>query len=243
MRKSDHYKELFNKQFLMGPNSIRMLEEMLETSPLESGLKILDLGCGRGLTSLFLAKETTANVFAVDLWISAAENYEQFKKWGIDHLVIPIHADANDLPFAEHYFDAIVSIDSFHYFATQPDFLHNKILPLLKKDGRLIIAMPGLKEEIHGLESPLMMEWVNGEENEYELFHSKEWWRNHFGNRGDFEIEKAFDLDCFDLAWEDWFLSNHPFAIRDREYFEKGIDKYLSLVGFVIRRKSDNMAV
>ncbi len=108
---------------------------------------------------------------------------------------------------------------------------------MLKEYGKLIIAMPGLKEEIHGSEQPLIMEWANGEENEYELFHSKEWWRNHFGKTGKFEIEMAFDLDSFDIAWEEWFLSNHPFAVRDKEYFENGVGKYLSLVGFVIRKK------
>lgn len=32
--------------------------------------------------------------------------------------VIPIHADANELPYADEYFDAIVSIDAYHYFGT-----------------------------------------------------------------------------------------------------------------------------
>ena len=237
MRRSDKYKELFNEQFLMGPNSIRLLDEMMERCPLEKGLRILDLGCGKGLTSLFMVKELNANVYATDLWISARENYERFKQWGIDNLVIPIHADANELPYADNYFDAIVSIDSFHYFATQPDFLQSKILPLLKEDGKLMIAMPGLKEEIHGSESQLVMEWVNGEENEYELFHSKKWWQNHFGDSEKFDIEKAFDLDSFDVAWKDWFMSKHKFAVRDEEYFKKGVDKYLSIVGFVIRKK------
>ena len=166
MKKADKYKNLFTKEYLMGPNSVILLEEMLEKYPLEQGTLVLDLGCGKGLTSLFLAKEANVNVFATDLWISATENNLHFIEWEISDKVIPIHADANDLPFAEEYFDAVVSIDSFHYVATQPHFFEQKILPLLKSKGVAIIAMPGLKEEIHGKEPEVIMEWLDGEESE-----------------------------------------------------------------------------
>ena len=111
MKKADKYKELFSKEYLMGPNSVRLLEEMLEKYPLERGMRVLDLGCGKGLTSLFLAKEADVNVFATDLWISATENNTHFNEWQVSEKVIPIHADANDLPFAEEYFDAVVSTE------------------------------------------------------------------------------------------------------------------------------------
>lgn len=237
MSKADNYKDLFHKDFLMGPNSVRLLDEMLERFPIASGLRVLDLGCGRGLTSLFLAKETKAQVFAVDLWISATDNYNQWKEWGITDSVIPIHADANELPFANEYFDVVASIDSFHYFAKQPGFLEEKILPLLKPDGVALLAMPGLKEEIHGREPQLILDWMDGEENEYELYHSREWWRKYFGESGSFEILQEFDLNNFRLAWDDWLLSGHPLTVRDKEYFKLGVDAYLTTVGFVIKKK------
>lgn len=33
MKKADKYKELFSKEYLMGPNSMRLLEEMLKKYP------------------------------------------------------------------------------------------------------------------------------------------------------------------------------------------------------------------
>ena len=103
------------------------------------------------MTSLFLAKETGAKVFATDLWISATDNNVRFNEWGISENVVPIHADANDLPFSNEYFDAVVAIDSLHYVAAQPHFIDKKVLSLIKPNGVVIIAMPGLKKEIHGI--------------------------------------------------------------------------------------------
>lgn len=237
MRKSDQYKELFNKEFLMGPNSMRLLEEMLEKYPIEDGLKVMDLGCGRGLTSLYLAKETNADVYATDLWIRATDNYELFKEWKMDEKMIPIHSDANDLPFAHEYFDAIVSIDSFHYFAHEKNFFKEKVLPFVKKDGVVILAMPGLAEEIHGMEDDIILEWLGGEESEYEMFHSLDWWTDLLGNDEEYDIVSSFELDCFKQAWEDWFASGHEFAARDGEFFARGLDQYLNFVGLVIKRK------
>ena len=45
-----------------------------------------------------------------------------------------------------------------------------------------------------------------------------------------------FDLESFDEAWRDWFLSKHEFALHDEKFFEKGIGQYLSTVGLVIRK-------
>ena len=236
MKKADAYKMYFNKDYLMGPNSVRLLEEMLEKYPLEKGMRVLDLGCGKGLTSLFLVKEADVNVFANDLWISATENHTRFNEWQISDKVIPIHADANDLPFAESYFDAVVSIDSFHYFAEQPHFFEQKILPLLKPKGVAIIAMPGLKEEIHGKEPEVILEWLDGEESEYSLYHCRDWWLKQIGQSDDFKVLMDFDLESFDEAWQDWFSSRHEFALRDEKFFKKGTGKYLSTVGLVIQK-------
>ena len=69
------YKAYVSAETMMGPNSVRILAELFDKYPLQfvSGDMILDLGCGTGLTSIVIAKETGAKVFANDLWISAEE--------------------------------------------------------------------------------------------------------------------------------------------------------------------------
>ena len=54
---SNQYDSSFVKENMMGPNSIRMIEELAKSLKLEKDMRVLDLGCGKGLTSIFLAKE------------------------------------------------------------------------------------------------------------------------------------------------------------------------------------------
>ena len=77
------YRELFTAGNLMGPNSVLFLGELLNRCPydFDSTSIILDLGCGKGLTSLVIHKETNAIVYANDLWISEEENRERFADW------------------------------------------------------------------------------------------------------------------------------------------------------------------
>lgn len=81
---SDKYTKFFNESSLMGPNSLCLLDELLEKYPihLERDNTILDLGCGTGLSSLFLANEVGATVYANDLWIKAEDNLKRFTEWG-----------------------------------------------------------------------------------------------------------------------------------------------------------------
>ena len=114
-----NYKKYISAETMMGPNCVRILGELFDKYPLRltSDDLVLDLGCGTGLTSLVIAKETGAEVYAVDLWISAEENVKRFAEWGILGRVTPICEDANKLHFNERQFNALVSIDSYHYFA------------------------------------------------------------------------------------------------------------------------------
>jgi cyclopropane fatty-acyl-phospholipid synthase-like methyltransferase len=74
-------------------------------------MHVLDLGCGKALSSVFLAKEYGVQVWATDLWISATENRERIEQAGLADRVFPIHADARALPYAELFFDALVCVD------------------------------------------------------------------------------------------------------------------------------------
>jgi cyclopropane fatty-acyl-phospholipid synthase-like methyltransferase len=44
---------------------------------------VLDLGCGKAVSAIFLAKEFDLQVWAVDPVISSTENYSRIKKWNV----------------------------------------------------------------------------------------------------------------------------------------------------------------
>ena len=133
---------------MMGPDSYIIINELLKNKIIDDKIRILDLGCGKGLTSIYMAeKYKNADIFAVDLWVEAKDNYIFFKENNIDNRIIPLNCDAEKLPFAESYFDIIVSVDAYHYFGLEKDFFKYNIKPLLKENGEIYIAVPGLKEK------------------------------------------------------------------------------------------------
>ena len=81
-------------------NPFWLSEWLTEALGLRPGMRVLDLGCGRVLSSIFLHREFGVQIWATDLWFSAAENLERIRDAGVEDGVFPIHADARSLPFA-----------------------------------------------------------------------------------------------------------------------------------------------
>jgi len=105
------------------------------------------MGCGKGITSVFLAKEFGVTVFANDLWISATDNLKRFEEAGVAELVFPIHAEAHALPYAEGFFDAAISIDSYQYYGADETYFPCTYSKLVKTGGQFGIVVPGLTRE------------------------------------------------------------------------------------------------
>src|SRR5271154_1948259 len=107
-----------------GANPLWLTEWLTEALDLRPGMRVLDLGCGRALSSIFLHREFGVEVWATDLWFSATDNLQCIRDAGITAGVYPIHAEAHALPFAVDFFDVIVSIASFQYFGTDDTYAH-----------------------------------------------------------------------------------------------------------------------
>lgn len=180
----------------MGPNALWLLESLTEVLPVEEGTRVLDLGCGRALTSIFLAREFGARVWATDLWIAAADNRRRLAEAGVGHLVEAVHAEAHALPFDDGFFDLVVSIDAYHYFGTDDLYLGH-LVRYLGEGGRIGAVMPGLVEEIDEVPSHLAPFW----EWEFWSFHSPAWWRRHWAKTGLVTVDHA---DLVEGGWRDW---------------------------------------
>jgi methylase of polypeptide subunit release factors len=51
----------------MGPHVLWLAEWLSEVIELRAGMRVLDLGCGRAISSIFLAREFGVSVVATDL--------------------------------------------------------------------------------------------------------------------------------------------------------------------------------
>src|SRR5688500_9624422 len=132
-----------------GANSLWLAEWLCEVVDLKPGMRVLDLGCGRAAQSIFLAREFGVRVWATDLWFSAAENQQRIADAGVAAQVTAVHADARSLPFEAGFFDAIVCIDSFPYFATDDLYLAY-LARFAKSDCVLALAGACMLQEIDG---------------------------------------------------------------------------------------------
>ena len=221
MNKMEKYRQYFTKDFLMGPNSFRLLEELLRRCPFDACWnRTLDLGCGMALTSVFLANETPAkSVYAFDLWVDATDNLRRITDLGLEEKIIPIRGDAMDMPFAKGYFDTVVSVDSYHYFGCH--------------EG----VFAGLREEPRGELLELFRTWAEGDDAL--CFHTFSWWKalleKECGNRCTVSVLEA---ECGCAAWEDWFSTGHKYGIRDREFLSRGLDRILNFPLICVRKES-----
>ncbi len=127
-----------------GANSVWLAEWLCTSLDLQPGMRILDLGCGKAASSIFLAREFGVTVWATDLWFNPSENWQRICDAGCASSVFPIHADARSLPFANQFFDAIISIDAFPYFGTDFHYL-SYLARFVKPAGAIAICCAALR--------------------------------------------------------------------------------------------------
>jgi len=222
----------------MGPCSVWLCEFLAGKMDFKPGMRVLDMGCGMGMSSVFLAKEFGVTVFANDLWIPASENFKRFREAGLDEKIIPIHAEARTLPYAEGFFDAIVSIDSYHYYGTDALYL-DYISSFLKEGGQIGIVVPALTREFDDGGAPGYMlpywDWS------MYSFHSPEWWARLWRFSRGIEVEASdFLPDGFNV-WLHWEKTLKSSGLMKRggdiELLEADGGRYLSF-GRIVGRKT-----
>jgi SAM-dependent methyltransferase len=197
----------------MGPHPLWLLEWLTGRLSIEPRMRVLDLGCGSALTSIFLAREFGARVWAADLWVDPTSNWKRIREAGVADLVAPIRVEAHELPFADGFFDAVVSIDAYHYFGTDDLYLGWYLRRLLAPGGRIGIVVPGLREEVDQVPSPLAERW----DPEFWSFHSPEWWRRQWERSAVVDVEVADLLPDGWSLWMRWAQVLNEVAVRVEE--------------------------
>jgi SAM-dependent methyltransferase len=217
-------------------NPLWLTEWLAEAMDLQPNMRVLDLGCGRSMSSIFLRREFGVQVWATDLWFSPSENLQRIRDAGVEDGVFPMHADARSLPYANDFFDAIVSIDSFFYYGTDDLYLHY-LARLLKPGGQLGIAGAGLMEEIDGPSPGHLAEWWAQDLSI--CLHSAAWWQRHWQRTGIVDMEVADTLTEGWKFWRDWLKIIAPENLVEIRALEADRGNRLGYVRAVGRRRTD----
>lgn len=221
---------------IMGPNPIKLQEELLIDNKIPSRGRICDLGSGQGLTSIVLAKEYGFTVYAADLWSDPDENRKFFDEMGLtQEQIIPVKADATDLPFDKEFFDAVVSTDSYNYFGRDPEYLDTKLLPFVKSGGYIYITVPGMKKDCHNdLPKELLLSWTP---EQLDYMHDVTYWTKMVSQSRDAEVISVSEMKSNAEVWADWLKQENEYAVSDRKAMEAGGGEYLNFIAIVLRKK------
>ncbi len=234
-RSSKYHPEWVIASVSGGANALWLTEWLAEALDLRPGMRVLDLGCGRAVSSIFLRREFGVQVWATDLWFNASENLQRIRDAGVGDGVFPIHADARSLPFAAEFFDAIVCIDSFIYYGTDDLYL-NDLARFVKPAGPVGIAGAGLVREIEGpLPGHLQGWWTQ----DLWCLHSAAWWRRHWERTGIMDIELADTMPDGWQLWRAWQQAIAPDNVAEIAVLEADRGSDLGYIRVVGRRRAD----
>ncbi len=229
--RSNRYNPAWVMENPMGANPLWLTEWLAQHLEFEPGMRILDLGCGKAKSSIFLAREFDVEVWAVDLWTGADENLVRIENAGMSDRVVPLHADARQLPFAGEFFDAVICIDSFQYFGT--DELYLNYLAHFVRDGGMLAFVSAGQMEDFGSRAPDHLErlWTG----DYWSLHTAEWWREHVAKTGLFEVVHSGTIPGGWQLWCEWAEATRS-AAWYREALRVDGGRYLGYTSVVARR-------
>jgi SAM-dependent methyltransferase len=214
----DCYRDFF------GGGGLYLAVEMLRTLRLRPDDLVLDLGCGKGAASIFLAKHYGVRVVALDLWTSAEFLNEKFKAQGYLDRISAIQMDATrPLPFPKNHFDAIFCMNSFNFYGGSVNYLMH-LLQHLKPGGQICIGSEALTSEfseeqiqtppdVYAFKLPPPNESVNVFEDDFLKQHTPGWWEQLFKTSGLLDVECCHKLEDANVIYQELVRYEHEHQI------------------------------
>lgn len=213
----------------VGSQCLWLMEALTQVVELRPGMRVLDLGCGKAIEAIFLAQEFGVQVWANDLWTSPTENWQRIREAGVGERVYPLRAEAHALPYADGFFDAILSVNTLQYFGTDDLYLKDHLARLVPPGGPIAIVVPGLLQEFDD-EVPAHLQpfW----DPAFASWHTAGWWRRHWQKAGLVNVELAEPLPG---GWKLWLRWQEAMDRVGLLAADQG--RYISFVRMVARRK------
>jgi arsenite methyltransferase len=173
--------------------SLPATRELVKLCQILPGYRVLDVGCGAGRTPVYLAKEYQLRVVGVDIhpgMVAASRELAQREK--VDDMVSFWKADAQDLPFEDNSFDAVLA-ESVTAFPSNQQQAVNEYARVLKPGGYL-----GMNESTYLQPNPPaeIQAWVSQEAAMHAQIHTSRGWQRLLENAGlEIMSVRLFPLD------------------------------------------------
>ncbi|MBF2015756.1 MAG: methyltransferase domain-containing protein [Rivularia sp. T60_A2020_040] len=119
---------------------IDLIEELLQWAQVQQAENILDVGCGIGGSSLYLAQKFNAAATGITLSpVQARRACERAVEFGLQGRTNFQVADALNMPFEDNSFDLVWSLESGEHMPDKNRFLQ-ECYRVLKPGGKLILV-------------------------------------------------------------------------------------------------------
>jgi arsenite methyltransferase len=142
----------------MQNHHLDITEKTLRRMDLRPGERVLDLGCGSGWATRMLARlvgdgpEGFGQVVGVDI---SDEMIRQARAASKDfENVMYVWGSATQIPWEENFFDKMLSVESFYYYADQDRALA-ELFRVMAPKGRMFILINLYKD------NPYSLQWVD----------------------------------------------------------------------------------
>lgn len=160
----ERLKEEFNRWAQAGEGEkmerhhLDITEKTIRLMDLRPGERVLDLGCGSGWATRLLARmvgegpEGFGQVVGVDV---SDEMIRQARAASKDfENILYVWGSSEKIPWEENFFDKVLSVESFYYYADQDRALH-ELFRVMAPHGRLFILINLYKD------NPYSLQWVD----------------------------------------------------------------------------------
>ncbi len=222
--RNDMYRDFF------GGGGLYLVVRMLRALDLQPGQKVLDLGCGKGESTVFMAKHCGVQVKALDLETTAEFLAQKFAARGVSGSASALQMDATKpLPYAQNEFDAIFCMNSFNFYGAEPGLMAN-LLKHLKPGGRLCIGSEVLSAEftpeqlanppfVYAFKLPPPYDQADVFTDDFIKQHTSGWWRDFFQASGLLDVETCYELDDAEAIYQELVRYEHennidPFDVQ-----------------------------
>jgi len=142
----------------MEQHHLAITEATLRLMELRPGERVLDLGCGSGWATRILARLVSegpggfGQVVGLDISDEMIHRARAASR-EFDNIMY-VWGSAEKLPWEENYFDKVLSVESFYYYA-DPDRALNELFRVMAPRGRLFILINLYQD------NPYSLQWVD----------------------------------------------------------------------------------